>query len=114
MYIVVQSPTQKPTYFNQKNNYSLMNSRIQMPLPSYQSALPSVNTGMDRVIPEIIGGLPYKHPQWVINELQVESYLDCWTENLRKVYIIQKLLILLINIIGYVIFLCLFYNNSIG
>jgi len=43
---------------------------------------------MDRVIPEIIGGLPYKHPQWVINELQVESYLDCWTENLRKVIII--------------------------
>lgn len=88
---VVQSPTQKPTYFNQKNNYSLMNSRIQMPLPSYQSALPSVNTGMDRVIPEIIGGLPYKHPQWVINELQVESYLDCWTENLRK-WLSQKIL----------------------
>ncbi|OUM68595.1 hypothetical protein PIROE2DRAFT_3743 [Piromyces sp. E2] len=88
---VVQSPTQKPTYFNQKNNYSLMNSRMQMPLPSYQSALPSVNTGMDRVIPEIIGGLPYKHPQWVINELQVESYLDCWTENLRK-WLSQKIL----------------------
>jgi len=88
---IVQSPTQKPTYFNQKNNYSLMNSRMQMPLPSYQSALPSVNTGMDRVIPEIIGGLPYKHPQWVINELQVESYLDCWTENLRK-WLSQKIL----------------------
>ncbi|ORX70376.1 hypothetical protein BCR32DRAFT_272398 [Anaeromyces robustus] len=88
---VVQSPTQKPTYFNQKNNYTLMNSRMQMPLPSYQSALPSVNTGMDRVIPEIIGGLPYKHPQWVINELQVESYLDYWTENLRK-WLSQKIL----------------------
>jgi hypothetical protein len=88
---VVQSPTQKPTYFNQKNNYTLMTSRIQLPLPSYQSALPSVNTGMDRVIPEIIGGLPYKHPQWVINELQVESYLDCWTENLRK-WLSQKIL----------------------
>jgi len=92
-YVVVQSPTQKPTYFNQKNNYSLMNSRMQMPLPSYQSALPSVNTGMDRVIPEIIGGLPYKHPQWVINELQVESYLDCWTENLRKVSYISEIFI---------------------
>ncbi|ORX60815.1 hypothetical protein BCR36DRAFT_314656 [Piromyces finnis] len=88
---IVQSPIQKPTYFNQKNNYSLMTSRMQMPLPSYQSALPSVNTGMDRVIPEIIGGLPYKHPQWVINELQVESYLDCWTENLRK-WLSQKIL----------------------